>query len=167
MSKSIIIIGAGMLGHTPAFLKNLKWIRMSMADFGERFSDPFLRKAFPLLVYSNPSLPVFLHLMRHACGCHDDIAWPVGASNAFVDGIASRYNTLGGSLSCGRKIDKIIAAGGMFGNRDMTAPGLDHFYFVGNWATSAGALFLNAMSGKNAIKKLCKREGLKFTANRP
>ncbi|HWQ79110.1 MAG TPA: NAD(P)/FAD-dependent oxidoreductase [Anaerovoracaceae bacterium] len=343
----------GMFAHLPAVIKNIKYFRINMKDFAMRFKDPFLQKAFPLLIYSNSTLPVFLHLMRHASGCHRDIAWPVGASTAFVEGIVDRYKALEGRLTCRKKVEKIITAdgravgvrledgtedfadyvisnadgrktllemlegkymddrlrsycaepddltefaltvylgvardlseepssmimlldqpvviggeeftslemqsygfdktmapegkgvikvefrssysywkklsgnreeyeaekqrvaeqvtgllerrfpgikdqveavdvstiltwerfmggthgfantpkkpisfvGGMFGSKDMHISGLDNFYFAGSWATSAGALFLNAMSGKNAIKKICKKERRKF-----
>lgn len=341
--------------HIPTVLRNMKWFKVSMEDFAKRFTDPFLQKAFPLLVYSNPTIPMFLHLMRHASGLNQDIAWPVGASMAFVGGIVKRYDALGGKLYCRRKVTKIITENGkaigvrledgteefadtiisnadgrktllelldgrymdeqlkaycaepadmtdfavtvflgvdrdlskepsslimlldkpatlagrqcaslemqiygfdktmapegkgvikielssaysfwkelsadrkeyeaekqkvaaqviellenyfhgisnqvetvdvatlltwerfmggthgfsnfpnkkqdilgsLFNNKDMTLNGLDNFYFVGAWATSAGALFLNALSGKKAIQRLCKMEGLKFGA---
>ena len=44
----------------------------------------------------------------------------------------------------------------------MTLPGLSGFYFVGVWASMAGSLFGNALSGRRAIQALCKREGKKF-----
>ena len=50
----------------------------------------------------------------------------------------------------------------IFNNRDMIVPGLGNFYFVGVWATSAGATFLNALSGEKAIKIICKKEQIKF-----
>jgi phytoene dehydrogenase-like protein len=346
---------AGMLAHLPYILKNMKYFKITMEDFAKRFKDAFLREAFPLLIYSNPVLPVFIHLMRHASGYHKDIAWPAGASAAFVDGIVSRYQALGGTVSCRKKVEKILTENGravgvrlgdgtedfadyvvsnvdgrktllemldgkymddrlraycaepddltefaltvylgvdrdlskepssmiilldepatiageefsslemqtygfdktmapegkgvikvefrssysywkelsedrkkyeaekqrvakqvtgllekrfpgitgqveavdvstlltwerfmggthgfanypkkkmdfisgFFGNKDMFIPGLNHFYFAGVWATSAGALFLNAMSGKNVIKKICKEERSSFTA---
>ena len=102
----------GVLKNIPAFLKNLKWFKISMESFANRFSDPFLQKAVPLLIYSSPSFPVFFHLMRHASGYNQDIAWPVGASKAFVDGIAHRYETLGGKVYYNRKVTKIIAKNG-------------------------------------------------------
>jgi hypothetical protein len=34
---------------------------------------------------------------------------------------------------------------------EMTLPGLQGFYFVGVWASMAGSLFSNALSGKRAI----------------
>ncbi|MDI6618312.1 MAG: hypothetical protein QME45_06490 [Clostridiales bacterium] len=101
-----------MLWHAPIVFQNMKWFKISMHDFAKRFTDPFLQKAFPLLVYSNPSIPMFLHLMRHASGLNRDIAWPVGASMSFVDGIVKRYNALGGKLYCCKKATKIITDNG-------------------------------------------------------
>ena len=41
----------------PRLLPTLKWFKATMAPLGERFTDPFLRAAFPLLVYSMPRRP--------------------------------------------------------------------------------------------------------------
>jgi len=60
-----------------------------------------------------------------------------------------------------KKLDIIDS---MFKNSGMLLPGLENFYFVGAWATSAGALFINAHSGKKAIKNICKKESRKFTS---
>ena len=40
-----------MIAIFPSMLSIRKWIKMNMRDFAERFSDPFLRKAFAQLVY--------------------------------------------------------------------------------------------------------------------
>lgn len=98
----------GIIKNLPPFIRNLKWLKMSMADFAKRFSDPFLQKAFPLLVYSSPSMPMFMHLMRHASGLNGDIAWPVGASNSFIDAIVKRYKELGGKIDYKSKVTKIL-----------------------------------------------------------
>jgi phytoene dehydrogenase-like protein len=47
---------------------------------------------------------------------------------------------------------------------DMTLPGLSGFYFVGVWASLAGSLFGNALSGRRAIQAVCRTEGKKFIA---
>ena len=52
----------------------------------------------------------------------------------------------------------------MRGRLDSTLPGLSDFYLVGTWATSAGALFANALSGRTIVRELCKRDGKTFTA---
>jgi len=44
-----------------------------------------------------------------------------------------------------------------------TLPGLANFYFVGVWATMMGSLAHNANSGKAIIRRICKKNGKKFT----
>jgi phytoene dehydrogenase-like protein len=54
----------------------------------------------------------------------------------------------------------------LFGQEMETGlPGLANFYLVGDWATSAGALFANALSGKTVLKTICKNDGKIFTAS--
>jgi phytoene dehydrogenase-like protein len=52
----------------------------------------------------------------------------------------------------------------MTGEVDSTLPGLTQFFFVGVWATSAGALFMNALSGRKIIQRICVEEAQPFTA---
>lgn len=98
----------GVLKNLPLLLRNMKWLKTSMKDFANRFSDPFLKQAFPLLVYSAPDMPMLMHLIRHACGMNGDIAWPEGASRAFIGGIEKKYITLGGSIHYGQRAVKIL-----------------------------------------------------------
>lgn len=113
MIGSMVMEGIpGVIRNMPAILKNLKWFKISMADFAKRFSDPFLQKAFPLIVYSSPSVPMFAHLMRHGSGSNRDIAWPVGGSRALIDAIVTRYKSLGGRIDYGRKVTKILVKDG-------------------------------------------------------
>jgi len=96
----------------PAVLRLRPYFKLRMEDFARRFTSPFLRRAFPLLEYSNPELPVFLHLQKHAYGLAGDIAWPVGGSLPFALSIEKRYRELGGVAHYGRKVEKIIVEGG-------------------------------------------------------
>lgn len=57
---------SGGLKHIPTMLKVFKWFKPTMAEFARRFSDPFLREAFPLLEYSLPDCPFAVHLAKHA-----------------------------------------------------------------------------------------------------
>ena len=45
---------------------------------------------------------------------------------------------------------------------DMTLPGLEGFYFAGVWASMAGSLFGNALSGRRAIQAICGKAGKPF-----
>ena len=47
-------------------------------------------------------------------------------------------------------------------NRMYTLPGLDNFFFTGQWVTSMGSLFSNALTGRTVVEKICKQCGVKF-----
>lgn len=51
---------------------------------------------------------------------------------------------------------------GLSGALDATLPGLRRFFFVGEWATSAGALFMNALSGRKILQRICAEEAERF-----
>ncbi len=108
-------MGELMLGTTsaklraaPSLLSKLRWFRLTMKKFGERFSDPFLRRAFPLLVYSAPDIPLFVHLLRHAYGINDSLQWPVGGALRFALSVEKRYKNLGGEVRYDAKVDRIL-----------------------------------------------------------
>lgn len=92
----------------PWLLLNGKWMKMNMRAFSERFSDPFLRKAFALLIYANPDAPLFFHLMRHVGGINGDIQWPVGGASEFATSIEQRYLALGGKVHYKSRVEKIL-----------------------------------------------------------
>jgi len=86
----------------------LKWMKMNMRTYAEKFSDPFLKKAFAELIYSNPDGPLFFHLLRHAGGMNGDIQWPVGGADEFARSIERRYLALGGKVHYRSKVEKIL-----------------------------------------------------------
>jgi len=43
-----------------------------------------------------------------------------------------------------------------------TLPGLENFYMTGQWVEPGGGLPTGAMSGRNLIKALCKKDGRPF-----
>ena len=102
----------GKLGLLPGLVPGFKWFKPSMRQFAGRFSDPFLQRAFPLLEYSFPDAPFFLHLVKHAYACRGDIAWPVGGSLQFARSIEQRYRDLGGEIHYKQRVDRIIVENG-------------------------------------------------------
>jgi phytoene dehydrogenase-like protein len=48
-----------------------------------------------------------------------------------------------------------------------TLPGLENFYMAGHWITPGGGLPSGLITGRIAIKKICKKEGIKFSPARP
>jgi phytoene dehydrogenase-like protein len=113
------VFGDLMLGPAPAraaalvsLAARLRWLTPSMEKFGRRFKDPFLRRAFPLLIYSAPSLPLFLHLLRHVYGAADIIQWPLGGALRFALSIEKRYRELGGDIAYNSRVEKILVQNG-------------------------------------------------------
>ncbi len=109
------LLGEMMLGSAwdlvkmlPSMPAAVKWFRLTMQQFAERFSNPFLKRAFPLLVYSAPSTPVAPHLMRHAYGINKALQWPVGGALEFAKSIEKRYGDLGGAIHYRQKVEKIL-----------------------------------------------------------
>jgi phytoene dehydrogenase-like protein len=97
-----------MITIFPSMISIRKWIKMNMRTYAERFSDPFLRKAFALLIYANPDGPLFFHFMRHVGGLSGDIQWPVGGAAEFARSIERRYLALGGKVHYGSRVEKIL-----------------------------------------------------------
>jgi len=113
------VLGELMLGSTPAkfkalpaLLAKLRWLTPSMEKFGRRFSYPFLKRAFPLLVYSLPQIPLFIHLVRHAYAVNGSVQWPVGGALRFALSIEKRYKTLGGEVAYNSRVEKILVENG-------------------------------------------------------
>ena len=109
------IMGEMMMGSLGSLLKMvasrpsiLRYFGLSMRKFGERFSDPFLKRAFPLLVYSAPDTPMFLHLARHAYGLNKSLQWPIGGAAPFARSIEKRYLELGGAVHYRSPVEKIL-----------------------------------------------------------
>ena len=113
------VLGELMLGSTgakiktlPALLAKFRRLTPTMQKFGNRFSDPFLKKAFPLLVYSMPQAPLFIHLVRHAYAANGSVQWPVGGALPFALSIEKRYKTLGGEVAYNSRVEKILVENG-------------------------------------------------------
>ncbi len=96
------------LASLPSMLSVRKWMKPNMGHYAGRFSDPFLRRAFALLVYSQPQVTLFFHLFRHAEGLDGDIQWPLGGAAPFARSIEERYLALGGTVRYGSRVEKIL-----------------------------------------------------------
>jgi len=97
-----------MITGLPSMFSVRKWLKFNMGSFAERFSDPFLKKAFALLIYSNPDGPLFFHLLRHAGGLSGDVQWPLGGATEFAKSIEKRYVELGGKAHYSSRVEKIL-----------------------------------------------------------
>jgi phytoene dehydrogenase-like protein len=94
-----------------------KWGKPTLEQHAERFSDPFLRRAFPMIQYDFPDMPVLMALVFIA-GCHTRyLAWPAGGALEFAQSIARRYRELGGQLHTKARVARVLVEPGPNGDR--------------------------------------------------
>ena len=105
-------------GHKPLFqvlplLRVMnKWKRISVRDFARRFSDPFLREAFPLIFDDLPDFPMVDMLILLAWMHQKAAGYPVGGSLEFSRAIERRYRDLGGEIHYRSPVSKILVENG-------------------------------------------------------
>lgn len=115
-------MGMGAMLPTPAtMLRSLpylgdvrRWSRMTLEQFGQRFSNPFLKRAFPHLMYnmSEMPIPVLINLLFLGTMSTGDLGWPVGGSLAFSQAMERRYRSLGGEPRYRAKVEQILVEDG-------------------------------------------------------
>jgi phytoene dehydrogenase-like protein len=103
---------AGLAKMVPSLIPLVKWFKPNMGQFAQKFTDPFLRRAFALLEYSWPDVPFFLHLIKHGYGYNGAIAWPIGASREFAGSMEKRYRDLGGEVQYKSGVKEILTEKG-------------------------------------------------------
>lgn len=103
---------AGLLVMAPRLLPVMRRLGSTMQAYAERFHDPFLRRAFGLLIYSLPGLPLIIHLARHGYAINGSLQWPVGGARKFAASIERRYLELGGQVQYRSKVTKILTEHG-------------------------------------------------------
>lgn len=105
---------AGPLGRAKALAMlpmMIKYGRVTLEDFGRRFTDPFLRRAFPSLVYDWPKSPLLMLLSLLGRTSIGDYGWPAGGSSALAGAIESRFRALGGAIRYGTRVRSILVEG--------------------------------------------------------
>ena len=94
-----------MAPHLPALFKRMG---VTLEQFAQRFSDPFLRRTFPMVHYDFPNIPLGLQLSFLAANHNHTMGWPQGGSLPFVQAIARRYQELGGEIHYKARVEKIL-----------------------------------------------------------
>ena len=90
--------------------KIMKWGKINLNDYSEKFSNEFLKKAFPHVQYNmkGSDIPMFPHLLFLSGFNVGDLGWPKGGSLEFSRRVAKRFTDLGGELNQKSKVEKII-----------------------------------------------------------
>ena len=99
--------GVTMMPFLPALLR---WGLVSAQDLGNRFKDPFLRRAVPEL-FGWPEIPTMAGLSLLASMHSKNAGVPVGASLEFARSIERRYLELGGEIHYKSQVEKIMTEG--------------------------------------------------------
>jgi phytoene dehydrogenase-like protein len=86
----------------------LKYSRVTLEQFAQRFTDPFLRRAFPTLVYDWPQIPVAMLLTFMGRTHIGDYGWPAGGSIAVARAIEQRFVELGGQIRYHARVQSIL-----------------------------------------------------------
>lgn len=97
-------MGWKMLPYIPSLAR---WGWLSMRELGERFQDPFLRQAIPL-IFSWEEMPVVVAMSLLASMPTGNAAFPAGGSLEFARAIERRYRELGGEIFYNRQVEKIL-----------------------------------------------------------
>jgi phytoene dehydrogenase-like protein len=97
-------LGLTMLPFAPGLLK---YGFVSAEAFAQRFRDPFLRRAFPLMFFW-PEIPVMAGMMLLGAMQARNAGFPAGASLDFARAIERRYLELGGEIRYNAQVEKIL-----------------------------------------------------------
>ncbi len=112
MGRMMVGSRLDVLASLPSAMRSWRWTKLTMSQFGQRFTDPFMRRAVPLLIYSNPTLPLQVHLVRHAYGLNGALQWPRGGALEFARSIEQKYREMGGTVHYRSRVVNILTHDG-------------------------------------------------------
>lgn len=121
----------------------VKYTRITMGDFVQRFSDPFLREA--LIAFSSKDYTVFSLIFQLSIYNNKDACWPVGGSLEFARGIERRYLELGGKIFYGSRAEEVLV-------RDNRAAGI----MLADGSVHTADFVVSAIDGYSSIYNLLK-----------
>jgi phytoene dehydrogenase-like protein len=102
---------ASFIAMLPALGLFNKYKNLTIKDFADRFSDPFLRQAL-VDVFGYPGF-AFLGLPMTLAWMHNHNAgYPIGGSFPFAQAIEKRYLELGGEVHYQARVEKILVENG-------------------------------------------------------
>ena len=102
------IDGIGFLVRMFGFVRLMsKWKKVTVEDFAQRFTDPFLRKALTY-ISDLPGFPMAGLMMILAWLHRKSAGYPVGGSLEFSRAIERRYRDLGGTIHYRSPVREIV-----------------------------------------------------------
>jgi phytoene dehydrogenase-like protein len=147
------IDGSMFLVRMLPFLRLMsKWKKITVRDYAQRFSDPFLRDVFPL-VCDLPDFPMAGVIMILAWMDRQSAGYPVGGSLEFSRRIEQRYLDLGGEIHYRAPVAEILV------DHDTAigvrlADGTEHHSDVTISAADGHATIFDLLGGKYINRKI-------------
>ncbi len=105
--KSLLDKAKSYYQMAPYLLPFVKWSKLSLGKFAERFQDPFLRKAFAG-IFGLPDFPMAALILTLAWMSKKTAGYPIGGSLEFARSIEKRYLGLGGKVCYKSRVEKIL-----------------------------------------------------------
>ena len=96
----------GLIKMVPLLPHLRSWGRLSMKEFAEKFSNPFLRTAFLEMWF--PEMTAMGLLFTLAMLHNKGAGYPLGGSLPMARGVEKRYCDLGGEIHYGARVSKIL-----------------------------------------------------------
>jgi len=86
-----------------------KYSKITVGEYAQKFKDPFLRFAFPLVIVGDlQDCPMIVNVLTMAWLHMKDAGYPVGGSLEFSRNIENRYTGLGGRVNYKSRVEKIL-----------------------------------------------------------
>lgn len=88
-----------------------QWSMVSAQELGNRFKDPFMRRAVPQM-FAWPEIPVMVGMFLLAYMHNHNAGFPVGGSLEFARALEKRYLELGGEIYYRAQVERILVDNG-------------------------------------------------------
>jgi phytoene dehydrogenase-like protein len=131
----------------------MKYSKITLQDYSQRFTDPFLRKAFATIQYDIPEVPVVITLIFLATLNNRDGGWPIGGSIALSKNIEKRYLELGGQVAYRAKVENVLVKDGKAVGVQLQE-GAEHFADAVISAADGYSTIYGMLEGKNVNDKI-------------
>jgi phytoene dehydrogenase-like protein len=93
----------------PILLPTLRWRNITLAEFAQRFTDPFLGEALlHFFQFAPPDFPMMLCLSTLAMMHDQEAGYPIGGSLPIAKALEARYLELGGEIVYDTRVNEIL-----------------------------------------------------------
>lgn len=92
----------------PLMSSFMKYGKINLKEYAQKFTDPFLKKVFSTIQYDIEEVPTIVPIIFLSMLSIADAGWPIGGSAALSRNIEKHFIELGGEVHYNSKVKKII-----------------------------------------------------------